>query len=237
MSKVESLDYVQNIGIQETLTTKNSSSNIHILSNGLKYKEFPKILRDLTLKEVNEFQEVLLKQTEIKSTKILLPRIVIADNENLYGYITEYANGTSIREIDENISLEKLLNMIKELEEEIMILSEKKVRVYDVHDENIIVNENEMKIIDTDDYYFDTEKKESEILEIKETNLKELFIAIVYSIVPRIQLSKSMKKNEIKYYYTLATQGKIKCSTFIELLLNSIRNKEINDIASLRNNI
>ena len=225
MGKFRNIDYINDIGIKETICHTNMGNTIYILNNGQKYKEYGEEYRDLCDPINRELQESLLSQTDEYGNSIIsYPEIVITSDKELFGIVGTFELGTPLLKTDPLTQIDCLFQLIEILEQGIEEISYKSWNLEDLHEENILINKssstNPIRIIDTD-YY--TLQEEREALEIYRNNLKRLFNAITNSIMPTLGKSHILEDKDIKEQYILATNGIIKPTDFFGYLLNRIK--------------
>ncbi len=232
MGRIKNLNYINQIGVKRVLCHTNMGNTIYILNNGQKYKEFSEDYRDLRDSINREFQESLLLQTEEYGNNIIsYPEIVISSEKELYGIVGPLEEGIPLLEMDPSTRIDYLLGLIDLLEECIKDISVKGWNLEDLHEENILINQssptNPVRIIDTD--YHVLQKGKDRLILYKD-NMKRIFNAIIISIIPSLGKSKILKDKDILQQYLLATQGKIKASTFLRTLLLKLKLSTKDDI-------
>ena len=219
MSNYVSTRYIKNIGIREIIYTNKDGKRTYLLNNGLKYKEFPADFRDMHDEDVRYMHDCLLEQSKIRLKTVIVPEKLVVDDNNLYGYIAPFVDGKPIKDIDPEFLIDELMRIIREIEEDVKALSREGWRMEDMHDQNLLISDRLLtgSIIDTDCY-----EKTKDALVAKK-NLASIFNAIIYSVLPRIQLSKSFKKEIIQRYFYMASQGLIPTSEFLQHLLCELK--------------
>lgn len=218
MSRIITLNYIHKIGIEKTIYNGRTGKNVYLLKNGYKFKEFPEEIRNLDDEDNLFLYNSLLEQTHLSLKTISTPEKIVMDKESLCGYIAPYEQGVELKDIDPLFLIEKLLQAIHELEEDIKTLSDEGWGIYDLHDKNILIKTQTpfLKVIDTDCYI---KTKENNY----KANMTAIFNTIIYAVIPRIQLSKEFHKKLIQKYYYYAAQGLMKTSEFLEYLLSDLK--------------
>ncbi len=224
MGKTQGYSYIEQIGIKKTLLATNMGNVIHILNNGKKYKEFGSEYSDLSDSINQEFKENLETQTEEYGHPLIsFPELVIADNKTLYGVVSDFEIGYTFPNIDDQITISRLLGLIDYMEHQIEQLSKKGWKLEDIHEENILLNPGSsskpIRIIDTDFYCLQPYKDK---IELYRSNIEKIFVGIIASLIPNFNESDSWLEEDINEKYFLAANGLIKTSEFIKYLLKRI---------------
>ena len=227
MEKVIGIEYIESIGIKETICTTRMGNKIHILNNGKKYKEFSEDYQDLNDPLNIEFKDTLINQTKEYNHKLVsFPEAVVINKNILKGIITNYEIGEKLIDIVKHLTIEELILIIKELEEGILDISKKGWILEDLHEENILINLDKItgmtKIIDTDYYSLEKISSMKEALENYRKNLKNILFTIIYTIIPNLR-NLSFYNKEFELYYILASQGEIKPSEFLLMLIKKAK--------------
>lgn len=225
MGKIRNLNYIKNIGIKKVLCHTNMGNTIYILNNGQKYKEFGEDYRDLSDSINREFQESLLQQTEEYGNSIIsYPELVIASEQELFGIVGTFEEGTQLLEIDPLTKIDYLLTLLDKLEQGTKDISLRGWNLEDLHEENILINPlsqtHPIRIIDTDYHVL---QKEKDSLELYRLNIKRIFSAITTSIIPSIGKSNILRDKDVEHQYILASNGLIKPTDFLRYLLFKIK--------------
>lgn len=225
MGLIKNYDYIEHLGFDKVLHATNLGNTLYLLNNGKKYKEFSADYRDLTDSVNISFKQELERQTEYYSdTLISFPEIVIANEQELFGIISDFEIGEPLTKIDPLTQIEHLLYIIEYLEKGIINITEKGWNLEDLHEENILINLNSqdkpVRIIDTDFYCFQNERDK---LELYRQNMRKIFFSIIYSIIPSLSASNIWQDNEIQEKYHLAANGFLKCSEFLKFLLIKLK--------------
>lgn len=227
MEKVIGIEYIESIGIKETICTTRMGNKIHILNNGKKYKEFSEDYQDLNDPLNMEFKDMLLNQSkEYNHQLISFPEAIVINKNMLKGIITNYELGEKLINIAIHLTIEELILIIKELEEGILDISQKGWVLEDLHEENILIDLNNItnitKIIDTDYYSLKKITNMKEALENYRKNLRNIFSTMINTIIPNIR-NLSFYNKEFELYYILASQGEIKPSEFFLMLIKKAK--------------
>jgi hypothetical protein len=219
MSSYVSPKYISDIGIKETIYENKDGKITYLLNNGYKYKEFPENFRDMQDQDVRYMHDCLLEQSKIDLKTIIVPSKLVADDNNLYGYIAPFVEGKPIQNLDLDFLISDLMRIIRELEADVRALSKDGWVMEDMHDQNLLINKSLSTgyVIDTDCY-----EKSKELLLVRK-NYAKIFNTIIYSILPRIQLTKTFRKELIQRYFYMASQGLIATSEFLQYILCEIR--------------
>lgn len=211
--------------------TTKLGNKIYKLGNGLKYKEF----HPLEIK--NNTCPYLREQLELESNIIVFPKRLVIDKDVIAGYITDFVEGETISQINPQININEFLIKIHTAETEIDILSKKGWSLEDIHDQNILVVDKTLsfKIIDTD-YYI--KHKNYNYEQLLRRNRTVLLNSIIFSLIPKINISKTINNKKIEKYYLLASNGYITTTEFFYHLIETLSRKhEITDIDSIRKSI
>jgi len=107
--------------------------------------------------------------------------IIYTGLHNVYGTISEYANGNNLEEKSLSCyKIEDVINAIDIIKDSIKKISELNIGVNDIRNSNIIFDSKNMTLIDTTEYYFvygDSKLYESNIVAIMETIFNDLFFS------------------------------------------------------------
>ena len=206
----------------KTLLTKTYQGHIiYLLSNGLKYKEFNQD-NDFYSKDNLLFMKGLIEQTKETSAIIAFPISIVMDSKKLYGIISPYIPGIPLSKMNQQITINSLLNQISKLEKEIERLTKKGWFLDDINENNIITNNQKeglrLSIIDTDFYT----KRNLPYNELLRSNRMLLVKSIIESFIPGILVSKIMKDKKIERSYSLAINGLLPATDFLVILINKL---------------
>lgn len=227
MDKIQGQKYINQIGIEKLLCKTGMGNSIYILNDGRKYKEFSNDYRNLNESANVEFKDNLIQQTQFyQHTVVSFPEIVIKSNKRLYGIVSDFEEGIPLVELPLDLELNYLLYLIDYIERGIQDISTAGWELEDLHEENILINlnsdEKPVRIIDTDYYQMRKIQNQKQALANYKDNLKKIFSAVVYSIIPELQISDIWEDSTIKRKYLLASIGEIKCTEFLRELLYRI---------------
>ena len=177
-----------------------------------------KIYKEICLKQrLNEDNvKFLLK---IKTNRILLPLDIIYDrNHEFYGYTMKYIKPYNKVDI-KKLKMKKLLEELKLIKEDLLILKDNNIFIDDLHDNNFIYNK---KIYFIDPGSFDINKNRSKTyIELFNRELMHDFL-IKYVIFRNESLNKNQKKliNELfpldAYICDILEENKIKNESVYE---------------------
>lgn len=225
MGVLKDTSYIEQVGVKKIIHATNLGNTLYMLKNGKKYKEFSAEYRDLSDVINIELKNNLEKQTDYYNDSLIsFPEIVIATADELLGIISNYEYGIPLIEIDPLTEIEYLLYIIEKLETGILNISEKGWNLEDLHEENILINLDSqtkpVRIIDTDFYCFQPSRDK---LELYRLNMKKIFYAIYFSIIPKLKSSTIWQDSEVKEKYHLASLGIIKTSEFLKFLLLKLK--------------
>ena len=228
MANIQDKNYVENIGVNKLLCTTGMSNKIYILNDGRKYKEFSEDYQDLNDSTNQDLTQNLIEQSKLyKHPIISFPEIVIKDNQRLYGVVSDFEKGIPLIELPLDVEISYLLYLIDYIERGIQDVSELGWQLEDLHEENILINLSSetkpAKIIDTDYYQIKTiQNKKQSLLNYRE-NLKKIFHAVIYSVIPELQISNIWEDPYVKRQYLLATLGELKTTDFLRELLYRVK--------------
>lgn len=228
MANIQDKNYVENIGVNKLLCTTGMSNKIYILNDGRKYKEFSEDYQDLNDSTNQDLAQNLIQQSKLyKHPIISFPEVVIKDNQRLYGIVSDFEKGIPLIELPLNVEISYLLYLIDYIERGIQDVSELGWQLEDLHEENILINLSSetkpAKIIDTDYYQIKTiQNKKQALLNYRE-NLKKIFHAVIYSVIPELQISNIWEDPYVKRQYLLATLGELKTTDFLRELLYRVK--------------
>ena len=225
MSKYVSLHYVNAIGIKELVYVNVDGKKIYKLNNGYKFKEFPENFRSMQDPDVKYMHDYLLAQSQIDLKTVVVPEMLVVDDNNLYGYLAPFVEGVEIKNIDPEFLITELLRIIQDIESDIRTLSREGWVMEDLHDQNLLISQelSTGHIIDTD-CYIKTKKDEYR------RNMACVFDVIVYSILPRIQLSRAFKNKLIERYFYMGTVGLLSTNEFLRTLLIQLKQLIITNV-------
>lgn len=220
--------YINEVGKRALLWSTPMGNKIYLLNNGQKYKKFCLDYGDLRSKVNKNFKDRLLEQTEEYGHSVIcFPETIITNDKWLSGMVTDFVTGEKLKNIDLNTQIDYLLYLIEKLEESIVDVSFKGWVLEDLHEENILINKsdynNPVKIIDTDFYLKNKTNNQKELLQNYKNNLERIFDAVMITILPQFDISFMWNDCEIQQAYLKATQGEIKCSQFLKLLLKKLK--------------
>ena len=218
MSNIITMKYINNVGIKDLVYENKNGRKIYLLNNGYKFKEFPQTQRPLSNPDNLFVYNNLIEQSKIDLETIDVPKGIVADDNNVYGYIAPFFEGIPISEIDPEFLITELFNILDKIESDVIVLSREGWYLEDLHDQNLLINKSLStgKIIDLDD---SLKTKERAI----QKNMLLIFNVIIYSILPRIQLSKAFKKDVVQQYFLMASQGLTSTSEFLRHLLAALK--------------
>ena len=99
------------------------------------------------LKRINSFKE-------IDTDHFAFPTEEVYINSKLKGYKMNFKKGTKFNSLDYSLEIEALIEALKKLRDDIVIISDNNVSIYDLHDANILFNNSDtsINIIDTSQY-------------------------------------------------------------------------------------
>lgn len=232
MGKVADKEYIKIIGKKQILCKTGMDNTISILNNGKKYKEFSKECRDLRKKVNQEFAEDLILQSDYYGHSVVsFPEFVVKDEKKLYGIISDFEEGVPLLEIPKEVEISYLIYLVDYIERGIKDISEIGWRLEDLHEENILINLNSStspaKIIDTDYYQLKKIQCKKVALENYRENLKRIFTAVIYSVIPELQISNIWEDSQLRKKYMLASAGLISCTDFLREILVSLQMYDI----------
>ena len=218
MGKYVTLNYINDIGIKKVVYENKNGRKVYLLNNGYKFKEFPEDFRSMQDPDVKYVHDTLLEQSKLELKTTIVPSSLVVDNNNLYGYLAPFIEGQIIADIDPDFLIDILLKILKDMESDMKTLSQEGWQVDDLHDNNVLINKalSTGNIIDMDDYF---KTKEN----VTNHNLKCLFNAVIYSVLPRIVTSKTMRNKIMNKYFILASAGRITTTEFLIYLLMELK--------------
>ncbi len=225
MGQIEDISFIESIGIKEKICCTNMGNVIYLLNNGQKYKEFGADYQDIEDSINQELFEELKKQCEEYGNSLVsFPQIVIESDTTLYGVVGDYEQGTPLSKLNPTIRIKKLVELIEYMENEIFKLSKKGWNLEDIHEENILLNpssnDKPIRVIDTDFYCL---QKYKSLTELYRDNIKGIFVSIIETIIPSLNISSIWLDPYIQENYMLAANGIIKTSDFIKFLLQVLK--------------
>ena len=155
-------------------------------------------------------EEALSKLTKYDSAHFVFPKtLVYSKNGKLLGYIMDYVDGKTIKNIDDGFSLDKYTEEIVRIENEIATLTNYKLHIVDCGVNNIMVSSDEkIRIIDTD--FYETNSSLKNLYQVNMTNFNYSIMYPIHDLAYHDFTSEQLNKYSM---YTI--DGKMKASDFI----------------------
>lgn len=244
MAKIQDEKYIQDIGIKKVVCHTGMENIISILNNGKKYKQFAKEYQKLDEYGNQEFLDNLILQSKFYGHPIVsFPEIVIKDDKRLYGIVSDFEKGIPLVQLPLDMEIHYLIYLVDCIERGIKDISEDGWQFEDLHEENILINPNSesnpARIIDTDYYQLRKPTNKKEALENYRENLKKIFNAVTYSVIPELKISNIWENKKLRKSYMLASTGIITCTDFLRELLYYLKMYNISgkNIETLQNSL
>lgn len=158
----------------------------------------------------NPNEDKLLRLSKLNSSCFVFPKqLVYNSHGKLVGYIMEYVDGNTIKNIPEWFSLGEYTSELERIENEIAVLTNYKLHIIDAGVNNIMYNSNnKLKVIDTDFYEIP-----SDVKGLYSANLSNINYSL---LLPIIDISSVDLHNQILDGYRKKTlNGKMKASDFL----------------------
>ena len=199
------------------LDEKGIQSRIYKYGEDMIYKEYRHSIDSYSLSHLEE----LSKQ---KSDLIVFPKILVFERnysyDNFKGYLADYVEGNVIYKMNGEILLDGFINALEELEKEVIRISEKGIRMNDMHQENLLyTKDNRLIAIDTDLF----ERTYEDSIKIVRDNIKELGESIISELVTLAKLESDKLNNMVN---SCGAYGRIKPSyllkEFVEYFNNNV---------------
>ncbi len=198
--------------------------------NGICYKTQD----NMVFKQIyNPNEKNLLELSKLYSPSFIFPSKLVYYQNRLIGYIMEYVDGVTIKNIDLNIKTDDYIKQTDKIENEIAVLTNYRVHLLDVGINNIMIDKNgNIKIIDTDFYSI-----KSKLNNLYSLNLISYNYGVLYPIT---DISKNnFKSVTLNKYSKLVLCGKMLPSDFIIELENFLNkeNLEHNNLYEIKRNL
>ena len=155
--------------------------------------------------------EILEKLSNIYTNFFIFPKKLVYSKDNiLIGYIMDYVDGVTIKNLNRSFDMSKYLNDIKRLEYEISMITLYNVSIIDAGINNVIFDNNDnIKIIDTD-FYNVSKKYCNTFIQ----NEHALSYTLLYPFIDIYDYKFS--NDSLNKYLNYLKDNRIKISSFIE---------------------
>lgn len=188
---------------ENLLDDKGFQGRIYKYSDDMIYKEYKHSISSYTLPHLEE----LSRQ---KSDLIVFPKTLVFEKkysyDNFKGYLADYVEGNVIYKMNGEIFIDNFINALINLEKEIIRISQKGIRMTDMHQENLLyTKDNRLIAIDTDLF----EKTYECSIKLVRDNIKELGESIISELITLAKLESDRLNNLIN---ACAAYGKVKPS-------------------------
>ena len=170
---------------------EGSNGKCYELSNGsiLKIFKYPH-----SKSELERYKYFL----NYKNDSIIFPHAFKIVGNNLAGYVTHKVPGDTIDKRFSSYNLEKMSKDIIELEKDILLISNGKIIMSDVHSSNILYDGNRFRIIDPD-YYSISHLHAEEIFYKNEKRIKNIIFGLLTERISHLKHSDDIL-NELRKY-------------------------------------
>ncbi len=155
-------------------------------------------------------EESLKSLTKLNSNSFVFPKkLVYNKNGKLVGYIMDYVNGTTIKNMSGSTRMDYYRNGISQIENDIAILTNYKLHIIDAGVNNIMIDsESNLKIVDTDFY-----ETKSALKNLYQANLTSVNYGLMYPIHD-ISI-QDFENDQLNKYLRWTLDGKMKVSELL----------------------
>lgn len=175
----------------------------------------------------SNYDSVYKNSKYISDTFVFPKKLVFSKKDNSYlGYIMDYVNGVTIRNLEGNTNIYDYIRAIKKVEEDIAKMSNYKVDLVDISPNNVMyTKDSSIKIIDTDFYNHDVNSNK-----LYSHNIHRLNKSVTEPIFDIYEYR--FMNDKIKQETRKLIETKILVSDYINMLCEEIdkRDLEVNNI-------
>ena len=176
--------------------------------------------------------ESISKNSKYLSDIFVFPKVLLFSgfDDTYAGYIMDYIDGVTIKELGSNIEIHKYIEAIKSVEEEITKMTNYRINLIDVSPSNVMyTKDDKMKVIDTDFYiHSDPSKK---LYSINMFRFAKTAVYPLFDIYDYKFMENKIRDNGLKLI-----QSKILVSDYISMILDELekKNYEVNNIGDYK---
>ena len=162
-------------------------------------------------------EESIEPLTALESDIFVFPKTLVYNihSREFIGYIMDYVEGTMLSAINGGYDIDFYLNEVKKVENEVEILTDQNVVIFDAGCTNIMISNNGLRVVDTDFYEINKDKADIKY------NFVNCASGLMYPIGANM-IDPDFINEKLNYYCSLTSKGIMKPSTLINEIINEL---------------